>query len=77
MKDIVCDSCGKQRETLIAVVSKLMESMKFNLCNHCNTDEFQMEPRWLLILVGRQGENVEYWVNNRLYCGEDVEPLLN
>lgn len=72
MKELVCDSCGNQRSHLTSVPSKLLKDMTFNFCNDCK--EGKMEPRWLIVLAARQGQDVSYWIDNHMYHGSEIEP---
>lgn len=70
MNELVCDSCGNQRFSLVSVKSKLLKSMTFNLCNSCNDSD--KEPRWLIVLAARDGQDVSFWLSNQLYEGEVI-----
>lgn len=70
MRELVCDSCGGQRFTLTSVQSRLLKTMTFNLCNDCK--EVGKEPRWLIVLAARSGQDVNHWLSERLYDGEDI-----
>ena len=70
MKELVCDSCGGQRFNLVSAKSKLLKSMTFNLCNGCK--DADKEPRWLIVLAARNGQDVSYWLSNQLYEGETI-----
>ncbi|QGH78372.1 hypothetical protein SEA_TRIBUTE_222 [Streptomyces phage Tribute] len=70
MRELVCDSCGGQRFSLVSAQSKLLKSMTFNLCNDCK--ESGKEPRWLIVLAARDGQDVSHWLSNQLYDGEAI-----
>lgn len=70
MNELVCDSCGKQRNTLTSKTSEIMGTMNFNFCTDCLNGEY--EPRWLIILMGRSGKDVSKWLDNKKYEGEDI-----
>jgi hypothetical protein len=72
VKELVCDSCGGQRFNLTSVKSKLLDTMTFNLCSLCK-DEGK-EPRWLIVLAARSGQNVAPWLSNKRYDGEEIHP---
>lgn len=74
MRELVCDSCGAQRNELVPAQSVLLNTMTFNLCNDCK--EAGKEPRWLIILVAREGRDVTHWIAERLYEGEVISPEL-
>lgn len=71
MRELLCDSCEEQRFTLTPVQSKLLTTMTFNMCNDCR--EGEMEPRWLIVLAARSGQDVSHWLSNKLYHG-DINP---
>ena len=49
--------------------------MTFNLCTDCK--ESGKEPRWLIVLAARDGQDVSHWLDNRLYEGEITQEDLN
>ncbi|QIN94112.1 hypothetical protein PP459_gp121 [Streptomyces phage Wakanda] len=69
---MVCSSCGKQRNELSARKSKLMPGVPLFLCTDCIKGK--KEPRYLIILVGRQKgpESVAEYIRNSRYCGEPI-----
>jgi hypothetical protein len=71
VNELVCDSCGAQRNTLVSKQSEIMKTMTFNFCTNCSDDGF--EPRWLIILIGRTGKDVSPWLDERKYVGEDIQ----
>ncbi|AIW02686.1 hypothetical protein KNV00_gp079 [Streptomyces phage Bmoc] len=71
MRELVCDSCGGQRFSLTSVQSKLLGTMSFNLCNGCKDDG--REPRWLIVLAARNGQDVSPWLDNKLYDGAEIK----
>jgi hypothetical protein len=44
--------------------------MTFNLCNDCK--DSGKEPRWLVVLAARNGQDVSHWLSNQLYEGEAI-----
>jgi hypothetical protein len=70
MNEMVCDSCGAQRNILTTKRSEIYKLMAFSLCNPCS--ESNMEPRWLIILAARAGKDVSLWLAERRYNGEDI-----
>lgn len=70
MRELLCDSCGGQRFHLVSAKSKLLKSMTFNLCNSCK--DSGKEPRWLIVLAARDGQDVSYWLSNQLYEGDTI-----
>ncbi|QNN98434.1 hypothetical protein SEA_LILMARTIN_225 [Streptomyces phage LilMartin] len=71
MRELVCDSCGGQRFTLTSAQSKLLNTMTFNLCNDCK--DSGKEPRWLIVLAARNGQDVTHWLSNQLYDGAEIK----
>lgn len=69
---MVCSSCGKQRAELHPRKSRLMKGMTLYLCNDC--DREKMEPRFVIILVGRSGETEKIvpYIKNHRYHGEPI-----
>lgn len=67
-----CSSCSKQKHTLKPRKSKLLDSVTLYLCEDCFSKK--MEPRYLIILVGRaQGHAaVTDYIRNRRYIGEEI-----
>ena len=73
---MVCSSCGKQRNELSARKSKLMPGVPLFLCNDCIKGK--LEPRYLIILVGRQKgpAAVAEYIRNARYYDAEVKPIL-
>lgn len=69
---MVCQSCGKQRNELHPKRSRLMAGMTLVLCNECI--KAKMEPRFLIILVGRQEgpAKVAEYIKNHRYVGREI-----
>jgi hypothetical protein len=70
VRELLCDSCGEQRFQLVSAKSKLLKSMTFNLCNSCKNSG--KEPRWLIVLAARDGQDVSYWLSEQLYEGDVI-----
>lgn len=72
---IECSSCGKQRNELTPVKSKLRPTQQLNQCNECVAEK--REPRWLIIIVGRSGDEgrkrAAPFVRNHRYVGPPIE----
>lgn len=69
---MLCFSCSKQREHLNPVQSALMPGINLFMCQTCIDDKF--EPRWVIILAGRQNGSEyvrEYIIKNR-YFGKRI-----
>jgi len=48
----VCQSCGRPKHRLRAKRSYLIKDMTLVMCEECISAHY--EPRWIIILVGRQ-----------------------
>ena len=71
MEKILCYSCNKSKAKLSARSSSLLP-INLLMCETCISSKF--EPRWLIILSGRQNgpESVKDFVLKRRYCGNDI-----
>ena len=71
-EQIVCSTCGKQKDELHAQPSKLMAGQTLICCNDCIAKKF--EPRWLIILVGKQGgfTDIKSYIEKHRYHGEPI-----
>ena len=69
---ILCYSCGKSRFKISAKKSKLIPGINLLLCDQCVASGY--EPRWVIILAGRQfgSEIVKNYVLNHKYYGEEI-----
>lgn len=73
MQELKCSSCQKQRAKLNSVSSKLKPSMRIYMCNECIA--LKREPRWLIILTGKQEggfAKIEPYIRHHRYCGEPI-----
>lgn len=72
MNQIQCYSCEEHRSDLMVKKSKIIKSLNLFICNRCYSAMF--EPRWLIVLAGRQyGSNlVKTYVIDHLYHGEEI-----
>lgn len=72
---IECSSCGKQKNELTPSKSRLRPSMTLNLCNDCIS--MKREPRWLIIIVGREGpeghKRAVPFVKSHRYVGAPIQ----
>lgn len=69
---MLCFSCSKQRESLYPVKSALLKGVDLFLCQNCIDSKF--EPRWVIILAGRQNGSEyirDYIIKNR-YVGKKI-----
>lgn len=71
MEKILCYSCNKTKNQLHARRSDLLP-INLLLCETCITSKF--EPRWLIILTGRQHgpEVIRDFVLKKRYIGNDI-----
>ena len=69
---VPCTSCQKIKHTLRQRKSKLNPGMQMFLCNTCFEGKF--EPRWLIILVGKQNGlgAVKDYLKNKRYFGDEI-----
>jgi hypothetical protein len=71
MEKILCYSCNKTKNKLSAKKSVLLP-INLLMCETCINDKF--EPRWVIILAGRQhgSEIVRDFVLKKKYVGNDI-----
>jgi hypothetical protein len=71
MEKILCYCCNKQKNKLSAKKSVLLP-INLLMCETCITTKF--EPRWVVILAGRQNgpDSVKEFVIKKRYCGDDI-----
>jgi len=71
MEKILCYSCNKTKNKLNAKKSSLLP-ISLLMCETCVTSKF--EPRWLVILAGRQNgaESVREFILKKRYVGTDI-----
>jgi hypothetical protein len=71
MEKILCYCCNKTKNQLNAKRSALLP-INLLMCETCITSKF--EPRWVVILAGRQNgaEAVREFVLKKRYCGNDI-----
>jgi len=69
---MICYSCGKQKNELQPKKSSIMEGIQLFMCETCLEAKF--EPRWVIILGGRQKgpAAVREYVVKRLYVGKII-----
>jgi hypothetical protein len=77
MEKILCYSCNKSKNKLNVRKSSLMP-INLLMCETCINSKF--EPRWLVVISGRQNgpDSVKDIVLKRRYIGNDItaEELL-
>lgn len=71
MDKILCYSCNKSKNKLNIKKSALLPINLF-LCESCSTNK--LEPRWVIILSGRQNgiDVVRDVILKRRYIGEEI-----
>jgi hypothetical protein len=71
MEKILCYSCNKSKNQLNARKSTLIP-INLLMCETCVTSKF--EPRWVIILAGRQfgSDHVKEFVVKRRYIGDPI-----
>jgi NMD protein affecting ribosome stability and mRNA decay len=71
MDKVLCYSCNKSKNELTAKKSLLMP-INLLLCKSCT--ENKIEPRWIIILAGRQygAEHVKDYIAKKKYIGLDI-----
>lgn len=71
MNKILCYSCNKSKNKLTPKKSILFNINLF-LCESCINDKY--EPRWLIILSGRQNgpDSVKEIILKRRYVGDEI-----
>lgn len=71
MEKILCYSCNKTKNKLSAKKSSLLP-INLLMCETCISSRF--EPRWVIILAGRQygPELVKEYVLKKKYIGKDI-----
>jgi NMD protein affecting ribosome stability and mRNA decay len=71
MDKVLCYSCNKSKNELTAKKSLLMP-INLLLCKSCT--ENKIEPRWIIILAGRQygAEHVKDYISKKKYIGLDI-----
>jgi hypothetical protein len=67
-----CFSCGKTKNQLLPTKSTIIEGIQLFMCATCI--ELGFEPRWVVILAGRQFgfEKVKNHIVKRLYIGNAI-----
>lgn len=67
-----CYSCGKQKNELQPKKSSILDGIQLFMCATCIESRF--EPRWVVILAGRQlgPEIIKEYIQKRLYVGNII-----
>jgi NMD protein affecting ribosome stability and mRNA decay len=71
MEKVLCYSCNKSKNALSAKKSSLL-AINLLLCQGCTDNK--LEPRWVVILAGRQigHEFVKEHVSKKRYPGDEI-----
>jgi hypothetical protein len=71
MEKILCYCCNKTKNELNVKRSSLLP-ISLLMCDTCISSKF--EPRWVVILAGRQdgAEAVRDFVLKKRYCGNEI-----
>jgi hypothetical protein len=71
MDKVLCYSCNKSKNQLTAKKSGLL-AVNLLLCQSCTDNK--MEPRWIVILAGRQygADHVKEIIAKKKYIGPDI-----
>jgi len=69
---MLCFSCSKQKDELHPVQSSIINGVNLFMCQSCIDDKF--EPRWVIILGGRQNgpDSVRDYIVKRRYFGRPI-----
>jgi hypothetical protein len=75
METALCQSCNKQRAILKRRSSRLEPGIQLVVCQSCIDSKF--EPRWLIILHGRQHgpSAVADFITKRRYIGDEITAI--
>lgn len=68
-----CQSCEKEKDSLVLVRSKVVTSLDLKLCPACKFEGY--EPRWAIVLGARSDLNLDVVKNlvaKRLYIGDEI-----
>lgn len=71
MDKVLCYSCSKSKNELTAKKSSLL-TINLLLCKSCSDNK--IEPRWIIILAGRQfgSDYVKEYIAKKKYVGPDI-----
>jgi hypothetical protein len=69
---MICYCCNKQKSQLHPFKSALLSNMVLLLCQSCI--DSKLEPRWVVILAGRQRgfEYIKDFIEKRRYAGKEI-----
>ena len=71
MDKVLCYSCNKSKNEL-SLKKSLILPINLLLCKTCSDNKF--EPRWTVILAGRQygSDHVKEFISKKKYAGPDI-----
>jgi hypothetical protein len=71
MEKILCYSCNKTKNQL-SVKKSILMPISLLMCETCVSSKY--EPRWLVIVAGRQNgaESVREFILKKRYVGTDI-----
>jgi len=71
MEKILCYSCNKSKNNLVVRKSILLPINLF-ICETCIASKF--EPRWVIILSGRQNglDHIKEYILKKRYIGKEI-----
>jgi hypothetical protein len=71
MEKILCYSCNKSKNNLVIRKSALLTINLF-ICETCIDSKF--EPRWVIILSGRQNglDHIKEYILKKRYIGKEI-----
>ena len=72
MTEMLCHICDKQKDKLIPKDSALLPGNRLFVCATCNRSGY--EPRWIIIMAGRQFGRDTVWdyIDKRKYLGDEI-----
>jgi hypothetical protein len=71
MDKVLCYSCNKSKNEL-SLKKSLILPINLLLCKSCSDNK--LEPRWTVILAGRQygADHVKEFISKKKYSGPDI-----
>lgn len=69
---MLCYSCGKQKNELSLRRSALIAGVNLMMCDTCIENKY--EPRWVIILAGRQQgtQSIRDYIIKHRYVGKEI-----
>lgn len=69
---MICQCCGKQKQSVSAKKSTLIQGNMILVCDVCREKKY--EPRHIIIIVGRSRgvQAIRDHINKRLYVGDTI-----